>query len=411
MSEPSHPLNRPLPPDVAAGESAFIQFYQQYAAFSWPWAWRRTAIFGGIGALVGASFGVSHGLFVHGVGDAIAVSLACAGANIALVGTGPVLGTFVRHRGWPRAIEAPLLLLAVICGMVLGWWTAEWADRFHDARMTLHGFGGSESSGITVTDVHSGVRWAIDVAWDVAFLFVASGGLALQAYLSEQRRWTEHHRRAAVEKLGQRKSEADLKLTVLQAQVEPHFLFNTLASVRSLVASDPQRATQTIDALAQHLRATLPKLRAETGVAQSTLGEQFDICSSYLELMKLRMGDRLRVDIRLSPELREAPFPPLLLISLVENAIKHGVEPKPGPTHVSLIARADGGKLEVRVEDDGAGLALGMGEGTGLANVRAQLLTRFGGAASFEIAGRAFGGVLTRILVPLEPPLPGSAQT
>ncbi len=410
MSEPSHPLSRPLPPDVAAGESAFIQFYQQYAAFSWPWAWRRTAIFGGVGALVGASFGVSHGLFVHGVWDAIAVSLACAGANIALVGTGPVLGAFVRHRGWPRAIEAPLLLLAVIFGMAFGWWTAEWADKFHDARMAVHGHGSSKSPGITVTDLHSGVRWALEVGWDLVILFVASGGLALQAYLSEKRRWAEHFRRVELERLGQQKSEADLKLTVLQAQVEPHFLFNTLASVRSLLASDPQRAAQTIDALAQHLRATLPKLRAETGLAHSTLGEQFDICASYLDLMKLRLDDRLQVDIRLPAELRDAPFPPLLLISLVENAIKHGVEPKPGTTRITLVARMDGGKLEVRVEDDGAGLALGMGEGTGLANVRAQLVTRFGKDASFEIAGRAFGGVLTRILVPLEVPLPEGAK-
>jgi sensor histidine kinase YesM len=204
------------------------------------------------------------------------------------------------------------------------------------------------------------------------------------------------------------KSESDLKLTLLQAQVEPHFLFNTLASVRSLLTSDPQRAAQTIDALAQYLRATLPKLRAETGTSQSTLGEQFAICATYLELMKIRLGERLRVDLRLPADLREVPFPPLLLISLVENAIKHGAEPKPGVTHVTLTARAliegDRQRLEVSVEDDGAGLALGMGEGTGLANVRAQLLTRFGSQASFELSQRAFGGVLTRLIVPLESP-------
>src|SRR5688572_6810763 len=105
MSETSHPLDRPLPPDVAAGESAFIQFYQKYAVFSWPWAWRRTLIFGSVGALAGVSWGISHGLFVHSAWDALVVSLACAGANIALVGTGPVLGALVRHRGWTRATE------------------------------------------------------------------------------------------------------------------------------------------------------------------------------------------------------------------------------------------------------------------------------------------------------------------
>jgi sensor histidine kinase YesM len=211
--------------------------------------------------------------------------------------------------------------------------------------------------------------------------------------------------KAEVATLERRLTEA--QMAALQAQVEPHFLFNTLASVRSLVSSDPLRAAQTIDALAQHLRATLPRLRAETGVAQSTLGEQFAICASYLELMQVRLGERLRVDIRLPPELRDVPFPPLLLLSLVENSIKHGVEPKPGFTHVVLAARAieDGGRkqLEVQVEDDGAGLKLGMGEGTGLANVRAQLRTRFAMAASFELSERSSGGVLARLVLPLEP--------
>lgn len=199
----------------------------------------------------------------------------------------------------------------------------------------------------------------------------------------------------------------DTRLRLLQAQVEPHFLFNTLASVRSLVTSDPQRASQTIDALAQHLRATLPKMRADTGVAQSTLGEQFAICESYLELMKVRLGDRLRVEIQLPPQLHDIPFPPLLLISLVENAIKHGVEPKPGLAHVILAARIveEGGRkrLEVQVEDDGAGLKLGMGEGTGLANIRTQLLTRFASTASLQLSERNAGGVLARLVLPLEP--------
>jgi sensor histidine kinase YesM len=258
-----------------------------------------------------------------------------------------------------------------------------------------------------LTDVHSIVRRGLDVSRSLFILFIASGGLGLWAYFSEAKRWAEHWRRVEIEKLSSQKAEADLRLTVLQAQVEPHFLFNTLASVRSLVASDPQRASQTIDALAQHLRATLPRLRAATGAAQSTLGEQFAICASYLELMQVRLGERLHVDVRLPPELRDVPFPPFLLISLVENAIKHGVEPKPGVTRVALAARvvAEGERkqLEVQVEDDGAGLKLGMGEGTGLANIRAQLLTRFASAASLELSARGAGGVLARLVLPLEP--------
>ena len=407
MTEPSHPLTRPLPPDVAAGESAFIQFYQKYAVFSWPWAWRRTVLFGSIGALAGISFGASHGLFVRDVGEAITVSLACAGANIVLVGAGPLLAAFFRHRAWSRRVQRAFIIGAVICGVFAGAISDDSASRFHDRQMAAHGAHSSEKM-TPASDVHMFVRRFLDISRDLLILFIASGGLALPVYFSEQKRWAEHWRRVELEKMSAQKSESDLKLTLLQAQVEPHFLFNTLASVRSLLTSDPQRAAQTIDALAQYLRATLPKLRAETGTSQSTLGEQFAICATYLELMKIRLGERLRVDLRLPADLREVPFPPLLLISLVENAIKHGAEPKPGVTHVTLTARAliegDRQRLEVSVEDDGAGLALGMGEGTGLANVRAQLLTRFGSQASFELSQRAFGGVLTRLIVPLESP-------
>jgi len=240
-------------------------------------------------------------------------------------------------------------------------------------------------------DFHMMVRQLLDISRELLMLALIGGGFALPAYFSEKKRWAEYSRRA----------DTDLRLTVLQAQVEPHFLFNTLASVRSLVTTDPARAAQTIDALARHLRATLPKFRADTGLAASTLAEQFAICASYLELMQLRLGGRLSVELDLPPGLGDAPFPPLLLISLVENAIKHGVEPKPGAAKISLRARSlDGGRLEVTVEDDGAGLSLGMGEGTGLANIRAQLLTRFGANATLELKSRESGGVTARIVVP-----------
>ncbi len=406
MKESSHPLDRPLPPDVAAGEAAFIQFYQKYTVFSGPWAWRRTLIFGSIGTLAGISFGISHGLMVRDVGEAVVLSLVASMANLILVGAGPMLAALFRHAGWPLRIERVCIVASVICGMVLGALSDEFAGEFHDRLMVAAGFPGS-SEVMLLTDVHAVVRHALAVSSDLFILFVASGGLALWAYFSESKRWAEHWRRVELEKMSLQKNEADLRLTLLQAQVEPHFLFNTLASVRSLVTSDPQRASQTIDALAQYLRATLPKLRAATGAAQSTLGEQFAICASYLELMKMRLGGRLHVDIRLPAELQDVPFPPLLLISLVENAVKHGVEPKPGVTRVVLVARiveeAGRKRIEVQVEDDGAGLKLGMGEGTGLANIRAQLLTRFASAASLELQEGSTGGVLARLVLPLEP--------
>jgi hypothetical protein len=395
----THPLDRPLPPDVAAGESTFIRFYQKYTVFSWPWAWRRTVLFGSIGALAGISFGISHGLFVKDVGEAILVSLASSAANIVLVGAGPVLAAFFRHRGWRRSIERALIVGAIVFGVFAAAIADDVAGEYHNRFMAAHG-ASSEPKMMPATDVHVLVRKLLDISRDLLLLFIASGGFALPAYFSEKRRWEEHWRRAGLEKISQEKSEADLKLAVLQAQVEPHFLFNTLASVRSLVASDPARAAQTIDALADHLRATLPKIRAATGVTYSTLAEQFAICGSYLALMQLRLGERLRVELDLPADLRDSPFPPLLLISLVENAIKHGAEPNPGVTRVKLAARGQDDRLEILVEDDGAGLEVGMGEGTGLANIRAQLLARFGSDGSLELSERPGGGVVARLVVP-----------
>ena len=216
----------------------------------------------------------------------------------------------------------------------------------------------------------------------------------------------------------QRAQHDALKLGVLQAQVEPHFLFNTLASIRSLVKQDPARAEATLDALVEHLRACMPRLRGQADAAnqaesdpaldatlESTLGQQLEICRSYLELMRLRLGERFHYRIAASDDLLDYGFPPLLLITLVENAIKHGIEPKPGATRLELLAErvelAGTVKLRVQVIDDGAGLQPGSGSGVGLANVRAQLATRFGTDAALGLRSRDGGGAIAELVVPL----------
>jgi sensor histidine kinase YesM len=138
----------------------------------------------------------------------------------------------------------------------------------------------------------------------------------------------------------------------------------------------------------------------------STLGQQLEICENYLELMKVRMGGRLDRAIEVDAGLREAAFPALLLISLVENAIKHGLEPKPGPRRIRIRAVRDraGGeeRLAVSVIDDGMGLRDGMGSGVGLSNVREQLRARYGDRAQLTLTGAADAGTTARIVVPLE---------
>jgi len=242
------------------------------------------------------------------------------------------------------------------------------------------------------------------VAFSTYFLF--GGGLAVRPYFSEAQRWFAYRERSDMEALRKQKQESDMQLAILQAQVEPHFLFNTLASVRSLIKSDPPRAATTIEALVNHLRATMPKVRYDATLGPSTLAEQLDICSSYLELMRVRMGERLTTLVDVPQALRALAFPPLMLISLVENAVKHGAEPNPGPTCIGIQASVQqqqgGDVLQVVVEDDGAGLRPGMGDGTGLANIRSQLRTRFGERASLVLEARSGGGVRAVITLPRE---------
>jgi len=235
-------------------------------------------------------------------------------------------------------------------------------------------------------------------------LFLVNGGWELRSYFSERRLLAEHTRKQDLDALRREKADSDLRMAVLQAQIEPHFLFNTLASIRSLTGTDPERAEATIKALSGYLRTTLPKLRNDVGAPAATLGDQIDICSSYLDLMRIRVGDRLRIVLEVSADLRAMEFPPLLLIPLVENAVKHGVEPKAEPVTIAIRARLlDTGSnrhLQVDVEDNGVGMSEAVGAGVGLANIRAQLAHRFGEEASLTIDSVAGGGVRSRITLP-----------
>lgn len=229
------------------------------------------------------------------------------------------------------------------------------------------------------------------------------GGLALKAYFDEQRRWAGAVQERRYQELQEQKQRNDLRLAVLQAQIEPHFLFNVLASMRALIRQDPAQAEATLDALGDYLRATIPRLREGEATLDSTLGQQLDLCSSYLELMRLRMGGRLSYTIRVeTDDLRALPYPPLLLITLVENAIKHGIEPQPGPGHIEVHAVRRDKQVSVSVIDDGVGLKPGISTGVGLSNVREQLATRYGGRARLRLRGLAGRGAQAEIVLPYE---------
>jgi LytS/YehU family sensor histidine kinase len=247
-------------------------------------------------------------------------------------------------------------------------------------------------------------RWS-DLSTNVLLTFALGGGLAGIAYMREGYRFASVEQERNVAEAQSQKQESDAKLAILQAQVEPHFLFNSLASVRALVKQEPDRAQATIDALVTFLRASIPQMRAEQGVeVVSTVKQQVDLAKAYLDVMAVRMGDRLTVKVDVPEILYEHPFPPLLLISLAENAIKHGAEAKAGTTHITIRAKTTAAQqLMISVTDTGVGLQPVATSGVGLANIRAQLTTRFGDTAELQLSqnNTGEGGVIASIVIPL----------
>jgi signal transduction histidine kinase len=198
-------------------------------------------------------------------------------------------------------------------------------------------------------------------------------------------------------------TETQLKL--LESQLEPHMLFNTLANLRALISVDPARAQQMLDHLIDFLRATLSASRASS----HALSAEFSRLADYLALMQVRMGARLQTEFQLPPELAGRPVPPLLLQPLVENAIKHGLEPQRGPGRLQISARSVDGGLELSVRDTGLGLRaaearpVDAGGGFGLTQVRERLQALYGTQARFELVPAEGGGTLARVWLPDRP--------
>ena len=193
--------------------------------------------------------------------------------------------------------------------------------------------------------------------------------------------------------------ETEQQLALLQAQIEPHFLFNVLGNVRRLYRTEPQAGAQTIASLMRYLREALPRVRSE----RSQLRDELELVRAYLDLFRVRMGERLSFAIECDPALEDVEFPPMLLVTLVENAIKHGVEPSGRRGHVLVRAQRRGRSLEVAVTDDGAGFGAvpSGGTGVGLANLRRQLAARYGSAGRFSLESPETGGVRATIEIPL----------
>jgi sensor histidine kinase YesM len=196
-------------------------------------------------------------------------------------------------------------------------------------------------------------------------------------------------------------AEAEQRLALLQAQIEPHFLFNMLGNVRRLYRTQPQAGADAVDSLMRYLRTAMPRLRNATG----SLDEEVQLVRAWLELQRIRMGPRLRFDVDADPGLCALEFPPMLLMTLAENALRHGLEPA-GGGHVLVQARRTSRMLEVEVIDDGVGFggAPSSGTGVGLTNVRRQLAARYAGRARLTLTAGVPRGARARIEIPLDAP-------
>jgi len=283
-------------------------------------------------------------------------------------GAPPAAGTWI---GWGWML--PCILLGSLAGFTLGQWLADLLS----GHRTLPPW-----------------QWADRrVALSLAFTLLVSLLASLYFYAAS---------RLGLARLAQAQAQrqaAEARLALLQSQLEPHMLFNTLAHLRVLIKLRPDEAQRMLDRLIDYLRATLQASRA----TEHALAEEFERLSDYLALMQLRMGERLRVALDLPPALAALPVPPLLLQPLVENAIKHGLEPHVDGGELRVSAARAGGRLVLEVADSGAGLARATdlpGTGFGLAQVRERLAQRYGDAASFSLQPLPAGGSIARIEIP-----------
>jgi signal transduction histidine kinase len=196
---------------------------------------------------------------------------------------------------------------------------------------------------------------------------------------------------------------ADAELLRLRTQIEPHFLFNTMATIVHMYRTDRGAARRTLARLIDYMSAARVHMQRQEAV----LDEELALTEGYLEIQRLRMGARLRYEIEVSPEVRGSRIPPAALLTLVENAIKHGLAPRPGGGLLRVAAHRDGVWVALYVSDSGVGFRATRGRGLGLANLRARIVGLYGADASLRLTGAEEGGVKATMRLPFGPPPAG----
>lgn len=331
------------------------------------------------------SFSPLHLLGVVAVNTLIAVFLTAIG---------------VGHAFTENFVVSQCIGLCIYAGCLAAWrWAATPRGRLLGTILAVP-VGAVSGVGLSILLMGTqGSAWVSSMAWQSLMIGLMFGAaISALFYLRERMSQLEAElkERQLREALAERE-RVGAQLRMLQAQIEPHFLFNTLANLSVLIRTDPATAERMLADLIRYLRATLARTR-EDG---ATLADEMELLRAYLEILRLRMGERLRYTFDVSPELLGRPFPPMLLQPLVENAVRHGLEPKLGGGELRVEARPANGKLRLAVEDTGVGLRpSATGTGLGLDNVRRRLQALYGNEAAMDVRENGNGGVTAILEVP-----------
>jgi len=311
-------------------------------------------------------------------GPPLVYSLLIATITWAVIDLGREFFPSAAETGWPQGWAALALVLG---GIVLGYVAG---TRIADALCAYYGWYPPGAGHQDPAQLRSSILISAIAGIVGSFYFYA---VNKSAYL--QRKMVEARQHA---------SEARLKL--LETQLEPHMLFNTLANLRALIGSDPQRAQVMLDHMIAYLRATL----GASLQASHSLQAEFDRVRDYLELMAIRMGPRLSYTLDLPGALAQHPVPTLLLQPLVENSIKHGLEPKVAGGHIAVSARREGSHIVLDVIDTGVGLSGADSEhtGFGMTQVRERLASIHGTASAIELVAVSSGGTRATVRFPFQ---------
>jgi signal transduction histidine kinase len=309
------------------------------------------------------------------------------------VGAVPVFFLMIRieivTQPWPQLRRIGALAAAVFVG-AFAFAFFRWGFRY------LHN---------TIAD--SPQYWEIAVAHVFRGLTIGGALTALLWFATREREAAQRLHRVRLANAQIERQIAEARLQLLQAQIEPHFLFNSLASVKRLYERQPTRGRELLRNLREYLRVATPRGRP----GDARLGDEVGLATAFLAIFQLRMGDRLKVRVDVPEDVRSAVLPPLLLGTLVENAIKHGIAPRGAGGTVSVSARRDGSFLEMTVRDDGVGFRSDWGPGVGLANTRARLETLYPGVGALELVENAEGGVKAIVRIPYAERLPSVVAT